>query len=69
MSNQGEYHDDGQPHDFSLSRRDLIKASAAAAATAAVYPCSALAEGEPATIAADERVRAAYLGTEAPQPA
>lgn len=48
MSNQGEYPEDGQSHDFSLSRRDLIKASAAAAATAAVYPCSALAEGEPA---------------------
>jgi len=25
-----------------------------------------LAEGEPATIAADERVRAAYLGTDTP---
>lgn len=48
MSNQGEYPEDGQKHDFSLSRRDLIKVSAAAAATAAVYPCGALAEGEPA---------------------
>lgn len=47
MSNQGEYPEDGQKHDFSLSRRDLIKVSAAAAATAAVYPCGALAEGEP----------------------
>ena len=36
MSNQGEYPEDGQKHDFSLSRRDLIKVSAAAAATAAV---------------------------------
>ena len=48
MSNQGEFPEDGQSPDFSLSRRDLIKVSAAAAATAAVYPCSALAEGEPA---------------------
>lgn len=48
MSNQGEFPEDGQSPDFSLSRRDLIKVSAAAAATAAVYPCSALAESEPA---------------------
>ncbi|STX25760.1 Uncharacterised protein [Leclercia adecarboxylata] len=48
MSNQGEFPEDGQSPDFSLSRRDLIKVSAAAAATAAVYPCGALAEGEPA---------------------
>jgi len=54
MSNQGEYPEDGQKHDFSLSRRDLIKVSAAAAATAAVYPCGALAEGEPAVTPAPE---------------
>ncbi|MDU1090181.1 MAG: aldehyde dehydrogenase iron-sulfur subunit PaoA [Leclercia adecarboxylata] len=48
MSNQGEFPEDGQSPDFSLSRRDLIKVSAAAAATAAVYPCGALAESEPA---------------------
>ncbi|MDU1061440.1 MAG: aldehyde dehydrogenase iron-sulfur subunit PaoA [Leclercia adecarboxylata] len=54
MSNQGEYPEDGQKHDFSLSRRDLIKVSAAAAATVAVYPCGALAEGEPAVTPAPE---------------
>jgi len=54
MSNQGEYPEDGQKHDFSLSRRDLIKVSTAAAATAAVYPCGALAEGEPAVTPAPE---------------
>ena len=38
MSNQGEYPEDNrvgkhEPHDFSLTRRDLIKVSAATAAT------------------------------------
>ena len=61
MSNQGEYPEDGEfgkheQHDFSLSRRDLLKASAAAAATAAVYPCSALAEGESAVTPAPEKM-------------
>jgi len=54
MSNQGEYPDDGRSNDFSLSRRDLIKVSAAAAATAAVYPCGARAEGQPAATPAPE---------------
>lgn len=49
MSNQGEYPEDNrvgkhEPHDFSLTRRDLIKVSAATAATAVVlssfYACS-----------------------------
>ena len=45
MSNQGEYPEDNrvgkhEPHDFSLTRRDLIKVSAATAATAVVYPHS-----------------------------
>lgn len=61
MSNQGEYPEDGEfgkheQHDFSLSRRGLLKASAAAAATAAVYPCSALAEGESAVTPAPEKM-------------
>lgn len=48
MSNQGEYPEDNrvgkhEPHDFSLTRRDLIKVSAATAATAVVYPHSTLA--------------------------
>lgn len=47
MSNQGEHPDDHQA-DFSLTRRTLLKVSAATAATVAVYPHSALAEGEPA---------------------
>ena len=39
MSNQGEYPEDNrvgkhEPHDLSLTRRDLIKVSAATAATA-----------------------------------
>ncbi|HHZ9907753.1 twin-arginine translocation signal domain-containing protein, partial [Klebsiella pneumoniae] len=43
MSNQGEYPEDNrvgkhEPHDLSLTRRDLIKVSAATAATAVVYP-------------------------------
>lgn len=47
MSNQGEYPEDNrvgkhEPHDFSLTRRDLIKVSAATAATAVVYPHSTL---------------------------
>lgn len=51
MSNQGDTPENnragesGQPH-FSLTRRELLKVSAAAAATTAVYPGSALAEGE-----------------------
>ncbi|MDA4181901.1 twin-arginine translocation signal domain-containing protein, partial [Escherichia coli] len=45
MSNQGEYPENNrvgkhEPHDFSLTRRDLIKVSAATAATAVVYPHS-----------------------------
>lgn len=47
MSNQGEHPEDHQG-DFSLTRRTLLKVSAATAATVAVYPHSALAEGEPA---------------------
>lgn len=47
MSNQGEHPEDRQG-DFSLTRRTLLKVSAATAATVAVYPHSALAEGEPA---------------------
>lgn len=48
MSNQGEYPENNrvgkhEPHDFSLTRRDLIKVSAATAATAVVYPHSTLA--------------------------
>lgn len=48
MSNQGEYPEDNrvgkhEPHDLSLTRRDLIKVSAATAATAVVYPHSTLA--------------------------
>lgn len=46
MSNQGEHPEDHQG-DFSLTRRTLLKVSAATAATVAVYPHSALAEGEP----------------------
>ncbi|WP_202013246.1 twin-arginine translocation signal domain-containing protein, partial [Escherichia coli] len=53
MSNQGEYPEDNrvgkhEPHDFSLTRRDLIKVSAATAATAVVYPHSTLAASVPA---------------------
>ncbi|MGL5600927.1 MAG: aldehyde dehydrogenase iron-sulfur subunit PaoA [Silvania sp.] len=47
MSNQGEHPEDHRG-DFSLTRRTLLKVSAATAATVAVYPHSALAEGEPA---------------------
>lgn len=47
MSNQGEHPEEHQG-DFSLTRRTLLKVSAATAATVAVYPHSALAEGEPA---------------------
>lgn len=48
MNNQGEYPEDNrvgkhEPHDLSLTRRDLIKVSAATAATAVVYPHSTLA--------------------------
>ncbi|MCD9134239.1 twin-arginine translocation signal domain-containing protein, partial [Escherichia coli] len=53
MSNQGEYPEDNrvgkhEPHDLSLTRRDLIKVSAATAATAVVYPHSTLAASVPA---------------------
>ena len=60
MSNQGEYPQDdraghGEQHDLSLTRRDLIKVSAATAATAAIYPhSSALAARENATTPAPE---------------
>jgi len=60
MSNQGEYPRDdraghGEQHDLSLTRRDLIKVSAATAATAAIYPhSSALAARENATTPAPE---------------
>ncbi|MEG1210887.1 MAG: aldehyde dehydrogenase iron-sulfur subunit PaoA [Leclercia sp.] len=52
MSNQGDTPDNKRAGEheqpfFPLSRRDLLKVSAATAATAAVYPCAALAEGEP----------------------
>ncbi|MCU6667776.1 aldehyde dehydrogenase iron-sulfur subunit [Enterobacteriaceae bacterium H4N4] len=53
MSNQGEHPDDHQAN-FNLSRRTLLKVSAATAATVAVYPHSALAEGEPAVTPAPE---------------
>ena len=48
MSNQGEYPENNrvgkhEPHDFSLTRRDLIKVSAATAATAVGYSPSTLA--------------------------
>lgn len=54
MSNQGEYPENhraaqNEPRDLSLTRRDLIKVSAATAATAAVSPRSALAGPEPVT--------------------
>ena len=53
MSNHGKNPEDNRvgqerSHDLSLTRRDLIKVSAATAATVAVYPHSALADGEPA---------------------
>lgn len=53
MSNQDDYPEGHQAEDhptqgMSLTRRSLLKVSAATAATAAVYPHSALAEGEPA---------------------
>lgn len=59
MSNQGEYPEDNrvgkhEPHDFSLTRRDLIKVSAATAATAVVYPHSTLAASVPAATPAPE---------------
>ena len=59
MSNQGEYPEDNrvgkhEPHDFSLTRRDLIKVSAATAATAVVYPPSTLAASVPAATPAPE---------------
>ena len=52
MSNQGEYPEDNrvgkhEPHDFSLTRRDLIKVSAATAATAVGYPHSTLVRISP----------------------
>lgn len=43
-----------EPHDFSLTRRDLIKVSAATAATAVVYPHSTLAASVPAATPAPE---------------
>ena len=53
MSNQGEYPEDNrvgkhEPHDFSLTRRDLIKV------TAVVYPHSTLAASVPAATPAPE---------------
>lgn len=59
MSNQGEYPEDNrvgkhEPHDLSLTRRDLIKVSAATAATAVVYPHSTLAASVPAATPAPE---------------
>lgn len=59
MSNQGEYPEDNrvgkhEPHDFSLTRRDLIKVSAATAATAVVYPHSTLAASVPVATPAPE---------------
>ncbi len=59
MSNQGEYPENNrvgkhEPHDFSLTRRDLIKVSAATAATAVVYPHSTLAASVPAATPAPE---------------
>lgn len=59
MSNQGEYPEDNrvgkhEPHDLSLTRRDLIKVSAATAATAVVYPHSTLAASVPAATPASE---------------
>ncbi|MCF6631984.1 aldehyde dehydrogenase iron-sulfur subunit [Escherichia coli] len=58
MSNQGEYPEDNrvgkhEPHDLSLTRRDLIKVSAATAATAVVYPHSTLAASVPAATLLD----------------
>jgi len=59
MSNHGEYPEDNrvgnhEPHDLSLTRRDLIKVSAATAATAVVYPHSTLAASVPAATTAPE---------------
>ncbi len=46
MSNQSNEADSG-PYDFSVTRRVLIKASAASAAAAAISPSVALSAGEP----------------------
>jgi len=59
MSNQGEYPEDSrvgihESHDFSLTRRDLIKVSAATAATAVVYSHSTFAARVPAATPAPE---------------
>lgn len=59
MSNQGEYPEDNrvrkhESDDFSLTRRDLIKVSAATAATAVAYPHPALAVSVPAATPAPE---------------
>ena len=59
MSNQVEYPEDNlvgkhEPHDLSLTRRDLIKVSAATAATAVIYPHSTLAASVPAATPAPE---------------
>lgn len=61
MSNQGEYPEnnraeDNEARDWNLTRRDLIKVSAATAATAAVDPHSVLAASAPAATPAPEIV-------------